>query len=337
MRAQAHIVSGLAECLDPDRFEIAALFLEGPGPLVGELEARCVDTRPLAFRGGHDARGALRYVQELRARRPAIVHFHVGGRSRVWLARASSAKRIGHVHGYADDGSEPSGEELVRGVDAVVATSRAAAAGLGVPATVVYPGVRLPTLGGRSHAARSPTVGTVARLESVKGVELLLEAAARLRGEHPDLRVDVAGTGSAAGALQARQRALGLERTVRFLGWSDDPSSLYDGWDAFVVPSRREGFGFAALEAMASGLPVVASRTGGLPELVVDGKTGYLVAPGDVGALAQRIAELLQSPERRAAMGAAGRNRAADHFSLERMAGAMAGVYESVGARPAGR
>jgi glycosyltransferase involved in cell wall biosynthesis len=88
---------------------------------------------------------------------------------------------------------------------------------------------------------------------------------------------------------------------------------------------------------MASGLPVVASRTGGLPELVVDGKTGYLVAPGDVGALAQRIAELLQSPERRAAMGAAGRNRAADHFSLERMADAMEGVYESVGARPAGR
>lgn len=337
MRAQAHIVSGLAECLDPDRFETAALFLEGPGPLVGELEARGVDTRPLAFHGGHDARGAFRYVQELRARRPAIMHFHVGGRSRVWLARTCSAKRIGHVHGYADDGSEPSGEELVRGLDAVVATSNAAAAELGVPATVVHPGVRVPTLRERGRASRSPTVGAVARLEPVKGLELLLEAARLLRSGHPDLRVEMAGAGSAAAALQARTRVQGLESTVRFLGWSDDPAALYSGWDVVVVPSRREGFGFAALEAMASGLPVVASSTGGLPEIVVDGETGYLVPPGDAGALAQRIGALLQSPERCATMGAAGRDRVRDHFSIERMADAMAGVYESVLAGPAGR
>ncbi len=330
MRAQAHIVSGLAESLDSDRFEIEAWFLEGPGPLVGELEARGVDARPLAFRGGRDARGGLRYVRELRARRPAILHFHVGGRSRLWLARACSARRIGHVHGYADDGNDPGWEELVRGVDAVVATSNAAAAGLGVPAAVVHPGIHVPTLGGRTQAGRSPTIGTVARLEPVKGLELLLDAAARLRNEHPDLRVDVAGTGSAAATLQARAGAMGLESTVSFLGWSDDPSSLYGRWDVFVVSSRREGFGFAALEAMAAGLPVVASSTGGLPEIVVEGETGRLVAPGDAAELAEAIGALLNSPERRATMGAAGRARVRDHFSIERMADAMSGVYDYV-------
>jgi glycosyltransferase involved in cell wall biosynthesis len=100
--------------------------------------------------------------------------------------------------------------------------------------------------------------------------------------------------------------------------------------DLFVHPSREEGFSNAILEAMAAGLPVVACDVGGNPEAIVDGETGRLVPPRNAVAFASAVAELLADPEKRKAMGEAGRHRATERFSLDRMVGEMESLYETL-------
>jgi glycosyltransferase involved in cell wall biosynthesis len=123
---------------------------------------------------------------------------------------------------------------------------------------------------------------------------------------------------------------LGVAGRIEFLGWVDDLSSVLSRWDVFVLPSLEEGFPLAALEAMATGLPVVASSVGGVPELVVDGKTGWLVPPGDVEALAARLHLLLSNPEQRLSMGAAAAVRVRDHFSLAQMTENFSRLYDEL-------
>jgi glycosyltransferase involved in cell wall biosynthesis len=111
------------------------------------------------------------------------------------------------------------------------------------------------------------------------------------------------------------------------LGALNDPRTLLWALDLFAMPSLNEGLGIAALEAMACGIPVIASAIGGLPEAVIDGVTGRLVKRGDAPALAGAIIALARESEMRAAMGAAGRARALDHFSMQVMARGTLDVY----------
>ena len=113
----------------------------------------------------------------------------------------------------------------------------------------------------------------------LKGIDFLLSAAAVLRREFPGLRVEIAGSGPQHEKLGKMATQVGLGGQVKFLGWIDNLNSVLPRWDVFVMPSLEEGFGIAALEAMAAGLPVVATSVGGLPELIEDGKTGWLVPP----------------------------------------------------------
>jgi glycosyltransferase involved in cell wall biosynthesis len=102
------------------------------------------------------------------------------------------------------------------------------------------------------------------------------------------------------------------------------------GWDIFVLPSLDEGFGIAALEAMAAGLPVIASAVGGLSELVQIGETGWLVPPAAPVDLAQRVSQLIRDSRKREAMGIAGRKRASDYFSTSRMVDQTIAVYDGL-------
>jgi glycosyltransferase involved in cell wall biosynthesis len=339
--AQTTILAALAGALDPQRYELAAWYLDGgaaatdPAPIAG------VRIAVVPFGGGRDVVGAARFARRLAAYRPSIVHLHVGGRSRVGVVRAlGSARLVAHLHaGCGDDGRPLDGlEAFARSADAVVATSRAVAelAGAGARATIVHPGVpiaeekRGPEASQVGRAGRGPTIGVAARLEPVKGIDVLLRAVAALRGRPPGLRVLIAGCGSAGRDLLALRDRLALAGTVEFLGWRDDLAELHDACDVFALPSRHEGFGLAALQAMAAGLPVVASRTGGVPELVDDGVTGLLAEPGDAAALAAALDRLISDPASCAAMGAAARRRAQEHFTIEAMARCVAGVYEEL-------
>jgi glycosyltransferase involved in cell wall biosynthesis len=125
-------------------------------------------------------------------------------------------------------------------------------------------------------------------------------------------------------------RELGLQDDVRFLGRLAEPRELLWASDLFVMPSINEGLGVAALEAMACGLPIVGSAVGGLREVVEHDVNGILVPAGDSEQLASAITVLISSPERRAAMGAAGRARVVERFSMQAMARGTVEVYASL-------
>jgi len=177
-----------------------------------------------------------------------------------------------------------------------------------------------PSAAVRDCAEREAVVGTLAVLEERKGHRYLLEAAALLKGRGYKITYLIAGDGPLRDQLQERAAALNLRDEVRFLGFVSDTPGFLSQLDIFLLPSLYEGLGVAALEAMAAGKPVIASRAGGLAELVAEGETGLLVAPKDAEGLAQAIARLARDKERAWAMGMRGLEAVQSNFSLERMA-----------------
>lgn len=174
-----------------------------------------------------------------------------------------------------------------------------------------------------------PVIGAVGRLDEAKGLTYLLDAAARLRPEFPALRVVLAGDGPLRPQLEARTAQLGLAGAVRFLGFQHDVQPVMDALDVFALPSLSETLGYAFLEAMATELPAVGTRVGGIPEVIVDGETGVLVPPRDAAALANGIAGLLRSPATRRRMGAAGRERVVRRFNEQDMVRRTLDVYRT--------
>jgi glycosyltransferase involved in cell wall biosynthesis len=175
----------------------------------------------------------------------------------------------------------------------------------------------------------APVVATVANFKAHKGHRHLLEAASIVRRSLPEARFVLAGAGPTERQVRERAAALGLEGTVVFAGPREDAPRLAAAADLFVLPSEHEGLPVALLEAMALGRAVVATRTGGVPEVVEDGRHGLLVPPADPRALAEAIAELLRDPARRARMGEEGRRRAAA-FDLRRAVRRIEDVYEEL-------
>jgi 2-deoxystreptamine N-acetyl-D-glucosaminyltransferase/2-deoxystreptamine glucosyltransferase len=182
---------------------------------------------------------------------------------------------------------------------------------------------------------RRPRVLFVGRLAFQKGVITLVEAASRMR---EDAEIVLVGDGPDRAAVERRAAELGLQHRVTLTGFvphAQVPSVLRHG-DVLVLPSTYEELGSVLVEGMRAGLPIVGSATGGIPEVVRDGETGVLCPPGDAAAFAAAIDGLLADPARRAAMGAAGRERARA-YSWERLAPQVLAVYrEALGlAQPA--
>jgi len=164
--------------------------------------------------------------------------------------------------------------------------------------------------------AEAPLLLAVGNLYPVKDHATAVRAMASLPGVH----LAIAGRGQEEEPLRNLAQELGLADRLHLLGLRDDVQRLLDASDAFVHPSRSEGLPLAILEAMEAALPIVATRVGGVPEAVVEGRTGFLIPPEDPKALAEAVSRLLQDPDRAAALGCAGRARAEEGFSLERMA-----------------
>jgi len=169
-------------------------------------------------------------------------------------------------------------------------------------------------------------IGTVARLDPVKRLDVLLQAITSLH----DVHAIIVGDGPEQAQLEALSEQSGLTGRVRFTGQQEDVLPWLAALDVFVLSSDWEGMSNALLEAMAAGLPVVATGVGGTPEVVVDGVTGLLVPPRDPDALAQAITRLLQDPDLRRKMGRAGRERVERCFSVERMVQQTEALYEEL-------
>jgi glycosyltransferase involved in cell wall biosynthesis len=179
----------------------------------------------------------------------------------------------------------------------------------------------------RAAPGRRRSVITVANLRAEKNHETLIEAAARLAGEFPDLEVLFVGDGPRRGALERLVREKGLQSTVSFLGHREDVPALLSRADVFVLPSRTEAFPNGVLEAMAAGLPVVASAVGGLLDLIDDGRTGILVPSGNEDRLAAAIRRLLIDPGEAQRLGDAARADVTARYSFERMVESFEDLY----------
>jgi glycosyltransferase involved in cell wall biosynthesis len=177
----------------------------------------------------------------------------------------------------------------------------------------------------------------------LKGVAHLLDALAKIRVEHPDVELQLVSKVERGGVTDRRLDALGLRDCVTVHSDLDaaDIAELLRSAEVMCVPSLYEGFSLPTVEALASGTPVVASRAGAIPEVVGDGEDGepcaVLVEPGDAEELAAAVSALLDDPERRAALGAAGRARAVERYSWTSVARATAAVYDEAIRRFAGK
>ncbi|MBX3636493.1 MAG: TIGR03088 family PEP-CTERM/XrtA system glycosyltransferase [Rubrivivax sp.] len=195
--------------------------------------------------------------------------------------------------------------------------------------------------GGRQPIAGSPfndprlwLLGTVGRMQTVKAQPLLVQAFVQALREQPALaertRLVLVGDGPLRAEAEAQARSAGIAPLVWFAGERSDVPDVMRGLDCFVLPSLAEGISNTILEAMASGLPVLATRVGGNAELVAEGQTGEIVPPGDVAALAAAIPRWAADPARALAAGQAGRRRVGQQFSLSAMVAAYEGVYRRV-------
>lgn len=169
-------------------------------------------------------------------------------------------------------------------------------------------------------SANDHAVAVVATFKEQKGHRYLIEAARTLASDFPDTRYLLIGDGELRPDIERQIAAAGLEASFRLLGMRPDVPELLTAADLFVLPSLWEGLPMALIEAMAAGLPVVATSVSGTRGVMLPGETGLLVPPGDAAALAQAVALLLAEPERAAQMGAAGRRRVEQHFSARKQA-----------------
>lgn len=320
----------------------------------GPLRARfSEDVRVVAMaeRHGPDYWNAVRMARLFRTLRPQIVH------SRNWScvdaivgARLAGVPVV--IHGeHGREAADPNGRNVLRRrvrrllgplVTQFVTVSQDLAHWLiedvGIPAVKVTPicnGVDIGRFGGGNRdAARRElgirpgtfAIGTVARLDPVKDQAGLVAAFARIV-EDPRVLLVIAGDGPCRAEIARAVADLGLEERVRLLGERADVPSVLSAFDVFVLPSLGEGISNTILEAMSTGLPVVATRVGGNPELVVKGSTGLLVPPGDRAALAGALKSYLDNPALAMEHGQAGQARARAHFSIDRMVAAYHGLY----------
>ncbi|HWJ32102.1 MAG TPA: glycosyltransferase family 4 protein [Gaiellaceae bacterium] len=173
-------------------------------------------------------------------------------------------------------------------------------------------------------------VGWIGRMTAVKRTDDVLVAFKRLREEGVDAVLCMVGDGPDRPHLEKRAHELGIVRDTLFLGYQEDVAPFYAAFDALVLPSSNEGTPVSAIEALAAGRPVVATRVGGVPDVVVEAEDGFLVEPGATGDIADRLAQLARDPELRERMGRAGRERVLSRYAVNRLVDDVDRLYRAL-------
>ncbi len=323
------------------------VLLSPPGSRsAGEAARRGLEARAVPMRGALDLPAVLRLKRALLGARVDLVHLHtgratwLGGLAARWAGLAAITTRRQDRALARSPRTRFVYRSLVRRAVAIspAVARRLLAGGVDPGRLVTIPSsvdpaqlrprrTRAEVRAELGLGADDFVVLTLAALVARKGVDLLLEACART-GQPCTLLV--AGEGPERARLEAQAQALGASERTRFLGAREDKAELLEACDVFALASRAEGLGVAALEAMARARPVLATRVGGLAEAVVDGRTGLLVAPGDVAALARALRSLQDDPALRARLGAAGPRRLQEGFAAEQMVAAYERLYREV-------
>jgi glycosyltransferase involved in cell wall biosynthesis len=301
-----------------------------------------------------DASAVARFARIVRQRRPQLIHAHSSKAGAVARLARLGAPRLPVIytpHGYAFAGYFESSHErsayraieralapLATRVTCVCEAEARLARSIGPAARVrvVHNGIARPPAGDPDARlaglrSRGPVIGALTLLRPGKGLETLLAAAPSLLERHADAQLAVVGEGPDLDELSEQARRLGVAHAVHFVGPTSDPLGALRAIDIFAHPSWAEAFPYVILEAMALGLPVVASDVGGIGEAISSGESGLLVPARDERALAGALAELLDDRERAARLGSGALERSAQ-FTREAMIARLTAVYEEVAA-----
>jgi glycosyltransferase involved in cell wall biosynthesis len=339
MGGQEKLLVEFARCADRRRFDLHFVSLGGRGVLAEDLEAHDWPVTPLDEPSGFRPGLVLRLARLFRRQRIDIVHTH-DERPHVYgafAAQLAGARRLIHTrhHGMADrltprqTGLVRTASRLTDRFVCVSADSARQAVRQGVSSRIVrtlHNGIDLMRFD-PSQARDGGPVVAVARLSPEKDITTLLHAAALAVAEDPSFRLEIAGDGPCMADLRRMAADLSLDGCVHFHGQVREVPALLARAGLFVLSSRTEGVSLTLLEAMACGLAVVATRVGGNPEVVADGETGLLVAPGDPAALALALLRLRRDDGERRRMEQAGRRRVERCFDVRRMTAAYETLY----------
>lgn len=330
--------------LDDARFRVHVVCLRREGswlPRVAGRAASITEFRISGFARPATARQLWRFAQWCRRERISVLHtcdFYSNVFGLIGGAIAGVPVRVGsrrELNPDKTDGQIRLQRFAYKFATRVVANSPAAAAILrteGVPSSAVITipnGVDASAYPEKADRSDVRTVITVANLRPEKNHETLIAAAARLATSCPNLRYQIVGEGSRRPVLERLAAKHGVDHLVTFLGHREDVPALLAAADIFVLPSRSEAFPNSAIEAMAAGLPVVASAVGGLLDLIETGRTGILVPPSDPEPLARAIRFLYEDPQRAREMGREARREVRAQYSFERMVTAFGDLYDT--------
>ncbi|HVF31403.1 MAG TPA: glycosyltransferase [Acidimicrobiales bacterium] len=360
----ARQVTALSRHLDPVLFDHRLLAGDVGAGEIDDLELRQVSIPLVRVRGlgrsprpADDVRALAGVVREIRRFRPHVVHTHTAkagalGRVGASIASIAPARRpllVHTFHGHLLQGyfSPPVRAAVVlaerlmaQRTDRLIAVGsrvrdELVAAGVGRrrPWDVVAPGVDLRPVPRREDARRTlglgdgPVVAFVARLTAVKRPDRFVEVAARVTAQRPEVTFVVAGNGELADSARSWADAAGLGGSIRWLGWAADVEAVYAASDVVVLTSDNEGMPVSLIEAGLAARPAVTTDVGSASEVVGHERTGIVVAPGDIDALAAGVLRLIDDPERARAMGADAQRWAAERYSGARLAADTQRIY----------
>ncbi len=331
--------------LDRARFSPAvACLYNGDRSIAREIRALNIPVFDARMRSKRDILALWRLYKEIRRIQPTILHAHLfhanlPGRILGRLAGVPIVICTEHSMALESELRYRLNRWTIGLVDRVVAVSANVRdfciSHIGLPpekVTLIYNGIELPADPRISPEmarailglpSKGKVLGAVSRLDPAKGIDVLIRAMPCVE----NATLVIVGDGAERAFLEELARELGVSGRILWAGYRPDVHKLLPAFDVFVQPSRFEGLPTTVIEAMAAGLPVVATAVGGTPEVVEDGVTGLLVPPADPAALAQAINHLLGDPPLRLALGRAGRERAAKQFSVEQMVRQTEALY----------
>jgi glycosyltransferase involved in cell wall biosynthesis len=322
-----------------------------PKTLLGERASKeGIHVHPLAFRSEIGLISLFRIAALIRAIKPEILGFNTP--KPILIGNLASRFTSVHARIIFRRVNFPLRKGLMTrlkynwGIDSIIAISESIKAQLqadGVaPARIstIYEGLDLEGCEPRrTPIAKEPgeplLLGTVAHLSLEKGLTYLIEAAALIPEVQSRMRFVIVGDGRCRKELEGQVRARNLAQCFRFEGFQEQTIQYFESFDIFVLPSLSEGLSSSILTAMAMGLPVIATKVGGIPELISDGENGLLVRPADSVGLAEAIRRLAAHPEERFRMGQMGRARMEKQFTLQRKIDDTERLCESFLKRPA--
>lgn len=333
----------LARRLPEERFEVKVATVVGGGPLVSDFREAGIEVRVFEKKGKISLGVIWKIWRFLRQERPEIVHTHLFGGD-TWGRAAAILARVPTIISTEHNTNLDEGwikrkvkkffsfftKKIVAVSEAVRAYSVARDRIKAKKIVVIPNGIDLQkfvSLPEKEFGA-PPVIGTIGRLEEQKGHKYLLEALNQIKTIPWILWV--VGDGSLKTQLERLAKDLNMRERIIFLGARKNIPEILSGIDIFVMPSLWEGLGLAVLEAAAAGKPIVASRVGGIPEIINDGETGILVEPKNVKSLADGLEHVLLGVAEAKAMGERARKFVSENYGVERVAGDYEKLYRDL-------